>query len=227
MHRTLKFLIFMLLYVGAGVVAFSQNPPGGYGPGVGATPGGSNTQIQFNNNGVLAGSPNLTTNPGGFPSLAVTGVGGSGTTMSVTAASSGQLTALLVTGSNGNNLPVIDAVQGGTSPAFGVRSYSYGTTTNCSVNSASPAACGGAAAGSFVVPTTTTAYTINTTVIHAASRIFLFPHIDTRDLPGAPTCVVPAITAAPVVSGIVAATSFSITITSTTGQTCWDYLVID
>lgn len=227
MHRAQKFLIFMLLYVGVGVVAFSQSPSGAYNsPAIGGA-GGSNTQIQYNNNGILAGSANLTTNPGGFPSLAVTGVGGSGTTMTVTAASSGQLTALLVTGSNGNNLPVIDVVQGGTSPAFGVRSYSYGTTTNCSVNSASPAACGGAAAGSFVVPTTTTAYTVNTTAIHAASRIFLFPHTDTRDLPGAPTCVVPAITAEPVVSGIVAATSFSITIASTTGQTCWDYLVMN
>ncbi|HEV2987866.1 MAG TPA: hypothetical protein VG759_05455, partial [Candidatus Angelobacter sp.] len=47
----------------------------------------------------------------------------------------------------------------------------YATLTNCSVNSVSPAACVAAPAGAFVVPTTTTTYTVNTTAVTAKSRI--------------------------------------------------------
>jgi len=102
----------------------------------------------------------------------------------------------------------------------------YSTATNCSVNSVSPAACSAAAAGSFVVPTTTATYTVNTTAVKAASRIFLIPHTDARDLPSAPTCT--AVASGFVgVSAIVAATSFTFALPSTTGQTCWDYWIVN
>jgi hypothetical protein len=106
-------------------------------------------------------------------------------------------------------------------------SGTYGTQANCAVNSVSPAACGAAASGAFVVPTTTTSYTVNTTAVTANSVVILFPRTNTGNLPGTPTCVVPAITAEPVQSAIAAGTSFTITIASTTGQTCWNYWVIN
>ena len=87
----------------------------------------------------------------------------------------------------------------------------YGTLTNCAVNSVSPAACGSAAAGAFVIPTTTATYTVNTTAVTPYSVIILTPRTYTGDLPSAPTCVVPTITAEPVVSAIVAGTSFTMT----------------
>ena len=103
----------------------------------------------------------------------------------------------------------------------------YFTNTNCAVNSTSPAACGSAAAGAVVVPTLTTTYTINTTAVTAHSRILLMPMTFAGDLPSSPTCVAPAITSAASVSAISAGTSFTIALTSTTGQTCWQYWIVN
>lgn len=104
---------------------------------------------------------------------------------------------------------------------------SLSTATNCAVNSVSPAACGAAASGGVVVPTTTTTYTINTSAVTSHSRIFLMPMSFAGDLPSAPTCVVPAITAEPTVSAISAGVSFSFALASTTGQTCWQYWIVN
>jgi len=233
------------------ITSFTDSRPDYFMAG-GSTPGGSNTQFQYNNNGVLAGASGLTTNGTsvGFngngtitstpPFSAAANVGwkfclytnqacqGVATTTDVfyTAFSwfsfFASLPANNASGSTPDSNAVVSIKNDGT-----IFAKAYSTATNCSVNSVSPAACSAAAAGSFVVPTTTTSYTVNTTAVHAASRIFLFPHTDTRDLPGTPTCVAPAITAEPVVSATVAATSFTITIASTTGQTCWDYWIVN
>jgi hypothetical protein len=96
------------------------------------------------------------------------------------------------------------------------------TATNCAVNSVSPAACGSAAAGAVVVPTTTTTYTVNTTAVTAASRIQLQPRTYAGDLPSTPTCVAPASGWAPI-TAVVAGTSFTFSLPSTSGQTCWNY----
>jgi hypothetical protein len=101
-----------------------------------------------------------------------------------------------------------------------VAAQGYLTTTNCAVNSASPAACGSATSGAVVIPTTTTTYTVNTTQITAASRIQLTWLTFASNLPSAPTCVAPSTTTMPTISNIVAGTSFTIALTSTTGQTC-------
>ncbi len=103
----------------------------------------------------------------------------------------------------------------------------YSTATNCAVNSVSPAACGSAAAGAFVVPPTTTTYTVNTTAVTSHSRITLTPITFAADLPSSPTCVVPLITTPWSVSAIVAGMSFTVTLTSTTGQTCFMYYIVD
>ncbi len=103
---------------------------------------------------------------------------------------------------------------------------SLSTANNCAVNSVSPAACGSAASGAFVVPTTTTTYTVNTTAVTAASRIFLMPTTDASNLPSAPTCVAP-VAGAVVQSARVAATSFTFTLPSTTGTTCFNYWIVN
>ena len=103
----------------------------------------------------------------------------------------------------------------------------HSTATNCAINSASPGACGSASAGAFVVPTTTATYTVNTTAVTSHSRILLTPITFAADLPSTPTCVAPLITAPWSVSAIVAGTSFTVTLTSTTGQTCFYYVIED
>lgn len=108
-----------------------------------------------------------------------------------------------------------------------VNTTAYQTATNCAVNSASPAACGSAAAGAVVIPTTTTTYTINTTAVTAASRIQLTWLSFASNLPSAPTCVAPSPTTHPTVSAISAGVSFTIAMTSTTGQTCPMFQIVN
>jgi hypothetical protein len=96
----------------------------------------------------------------------------------------------------------------------------YATTTNCAVNSTSPAACGSAASGAVVIPTTTTTYTIDTSAVTVHSRIQLTWLSFASDLPSSPTCVAPSASAEPTVSAVSAGTSFTISLASTSGQTC-------
>jgi parallel beta-helix repeat protein len=120
---------------------------------------------------------------------------------------------------------------GSTTPNTGVfttlTGATHNTSTNCAVNSVSPAACGSAAAGAFVVPTTTTTYTVNTSAVTTHSRIFLQPITFASDLPSTPTCVAPLLTSDYSISALVNATSFTMALTSTTGTTCWMYFIVD
>lgn len=108
-----------------------------------------------------------------------------------------------------------------------IKGASFGTNTNCAVNSVSPAACGSATSGAFVVPTTTATYTVNTSAVTAASRIFLEPMSFAGNLPSTPTCVVPTTPFISTISAISAGVSFTFTLPSTTGQTCWQYWVVN
>jgi hypothetical protein len=103
----------------------------------------------------------------------------------------------------------------------------YQSLTNCAVNSVSPAACGSAPSGAVVIPTTTTTYTINTTAVTAHSRIQLTWLSFASDLPGGPTCVAPVSTTEPTVSAVSAGVSFTITLGSTTGQTCPMFQIVN
>jgi hypothetical protein len=142
--------------------------------------------------------------------------------------SNGSSTLFSVTTSFGTwNFINIGAGGAGTGAFTTLTASTLNTTTNCAVNSASPAACGSAAAGAVVVPTTTTTYTVNTTRVTADSRIFLFPMSFAGNLPSAPTCVAPATTSVATISAITAATSFTFALPSTTGQTCWEYLIFN
>lgn len=111
--------------------------------------------------------------------------------------------------------------------ASSIKVGAYLTGTNCAVNSVSPAACGAASSGAVVVPTTTATYTINTTAVTATSRIFLQPTTDASNLPSAPTCVTPLLTSLILQSARVAGTSFTFTLPSTTGTTCFNYWIVN
>jgi hypothetical protein len=107
------------------------------------------------------------------------------------------------------------------------QSNAIATTTDCEVNSVSPAACVAACAGSFVVPTTTTTYTVNTTCPTTNnSKYILMPRTDATGLPSAPTCVTPAITSSWSRSAHVNSASFTMALPSTAGQTCWDFFIV-
>lgn len=95
------------------------------------------------------------------------------------------------------------------------------TNSNCAVNSVSPAACGSAIVGVIAVPTTTTTYTVNTTAVTANSRIHLQQITDNTGIPSSPTCT--GTTANPIQSARVAATSFTFTLASIAGVTCFNY----
>jgi hypothetical protein len=107
----------------------------------------------------------------------------------------------------------------------GASSPAYSTATNCAVNSASPAACGSAAAGVIAIPTLTTTYTVNTSAVTANSRIILQEITDNTGIPSAPTCVSTAGNIE--IASRVAATSFTVALTSVTGITCYNYWIVD
>lgn len=103
-----------------------------------------------------------------------------------------------------------------------------GTVTDCEANSISPAVCGDAPAGAFVVPTTTTSYSVSTTAISPRAHIFIQARTDNTGLPSSPTCVAPASgfagVSARLTNGV--SGSFTLTLPSTVGTTCWDYWIV-
>lgn len=153
----------------------------------------------------------LKTNNTAFTTAATTAIGTSGATIP------------LLNGANTFSGTQIATTWSGTV----IKGAGYQTAANCAVNSVSPAACGSAAAGAVVVPTTTVTYTVSTSAATTTSRIFLFPMSFASNLPSAPTCVVPAITAEPTISAISNGVSFTFTLASTTGQTCWSYFIVN
>lgn len=136
-------------------------------------------------------------------------------------------------GSNPTSTFTCQHQSGGTSGAArvsfpdGIEAGSYRSNSNCAVNSASPAACGSASAGAFVIPAATTSYTVLTSAVTANSVILLTPRTYTANLPSSPTCVVPAVTSGYVVSAISAGKSFTVTLPSTAGKTCWNYTIMN
>jgi hypothetical protein len=109
---------------------------------------------------------------------------------------------------------------------FNGQGQSFAGVNNCQVNSVSPAACGNAWIGSFVVPTTTTTYTVNTTGVTANSVIAIEARTFAGNLPSTPTCVAPA-SSLYYVSAVVAGTSFTLTLPSTSGTTCFSFRIDD
>jgi hypothetical protein len=129
------------------------------------------------------------------------------------------------TGAAGNKLGSMNLATITASTA--VNAATYLTASNCNVNGVSPAACGAAAAGVVVVPTTTATYTVNTTAVTANSRIQVWPITDNSGVSGAPTCTAPPTPFIAYPSGRTAATSFTFALPSTTGTSCWNYSIIN
>lgn len=106
----------------------------------------------------------------------------------------------------------------------GSNSPAYSTATNCS-SSASPAVCGSAAAGSFVLPAAATTVTVNTTKVTANSQIIVV-NDDSLGTKLSVTCNTALDQV--FVSGRVAATSFTITGTApVTNPNCYSYLIVN
>lgn len=109
-----------------------------------------------------------------------------------------------------------------------VNMISLATATNCNPGSSvSPAACSSASSGVIVVPTTTTTYTVNTTAVTANSRIILEPITDNSGITGSPTCVAPPTPFTAYPSARSAGTSFTFTLPSTAGASCWNYILVN
>ncbi len=221
MKTLLATLLSCFLIFCAGIPFYGQQA-GSLPAGGGGAPGGSNFQIQYNNNGAFGGSSVISTNPAGT-SLTVTGVNGQSPTMSVTSPGSGQVTVLQLTGSAANTQPVLN-VSGGSGL---IQSVVYGTATNCS-SSASPAVCGSAAAGSFVIAAGATTVTVNTTAVTANSSIIPIED-DSLGTKLSVTCNTATAVPEPNVTARVAATSFSvaITVTPVTNPKCYSYFIVN
>lgn len=103
----------------------------------------------------------------------------------------------------------------------------YLTTTNCS-SSASPAVCGSASAGSFVIAAAGTTVTVNTTAVTANSQIEIQPD-ESLGTKLSVTCntLISAVIS-PVITARVAGTSFTVTIPGTglvTNPACYSYTI--
>ena len=99
-------------------------------------------------------------------------------------------------------------------------------TGPCLLTSAvSPLACIAQDNGTVAVPATTTTYTINTTRMLANSRVFIVPTQDNAGIPGAPTCAVPAQPFA-IQTARVAGTSFTFSLPSNAGITCFTWWIL-
>ena len=185
----------------------------GFSAGNNLTSGGSNTIVGNNNGGVVStGSNNV-----------VIGVGLTG----ITATSSNQLDIMDVIVGTGMNVPATSVVtnQGTWS------SLLYATKTNCS-SSASPAVCGGAAAGSVALPTNavSSSLVVDTTAVTANSQIF----VQADDTLGTKLSVTCNSTAATLAGGLAitartAGTSFTIAnnIAVTTNPLCVSYWIVN
>ncbi len=110
-----------------------------------------------------------------------------------------------------------------------INSATYSTATNCS-DSAGAAACGSAAAGSFVIDAAATSVTVSTTAVTANSQIFVQEDSSLGTRLGV-TCNTQSILVLgpPVITARTAGTSFTISIVigPTTNPACYSYHVIN
>jgi hypothetical protein len=106
------------------------------------------------------------------------------------------------------------------------KASTYGTATACA-SAASPAVCAAAPSGFVVVAAAATTVVVDTSVVTAASQIFL-QEDSSLGTALSVTCNVTPATAPPTVSARVAATSFTITTTTpTTNPRCFSYHLVN
>lgn len=92
-------------------------------------------------------------------------------------------------------------------------------------SAASPLACGSATQGKVAIPVSQATYTVNTTGVYSGAIITLTPTTDNTGIPGAPSCVLPTLTADPSISATSAGVSFTIAETSTASITCYAWKI--
>lgn len=191
----------------------------------GGSPGGTNGQLQFNNNGAFAGSTQITVSNSGT-ALAITGVNSQPNAVTIASAGSGQQNTLVLTGAASNGQPILTITANGeTGP--GLQSYSYATATNCS-SSASPAVCGSAASGSVTLAAAATTEVVNTTAVTANSQILL-TRDDSLGTKLSVTCNTATVVGTIRVSARTGGTSFTIAVDTTpaTNPLCLSYTIVN
>jgi hypothetical protein len=149
----------------------------------------------------------------------------------LTLGGSGNGTGALALAGNSGGTCTLGANATATLATFGcpVNAAAYLTATNCQLGgatgTASPAACGSAAAGKVAIPASQTTYTFSDTAVTAASIVIVQQVTDCAGLPSAPTCS--ATTTSPVESSRVAGTSFTVTLTSVAAVTGIQYWIVN
>ncbi len=108
-----------------------------------------------------------------------------------------------------------------------IQAPAYVTTSNCS-SSASPAVCGSASAGSFVIAASGTAVTVNTTAVTANSQIFI-QEDETLGTKLSVTCNTGILANPPAITARTAAASFAVGITAglAVNPVCFSYYIIN
>lgn len=103
----------------------------------------------------------------------------------------------------------------------------YKTRTNCS-SAASPAVCGAAAAGSFVIAAAGTSVVVNTTAVTANSQIFV-QEDETLGTKLGVTCNTGILANPPAISARTAGTSFTVSITAglAVNPVCFSYHIVN
>jgi hypothetical protein len=240
--RNLKSRLILMVTLLTGVLflfyaaSHGQTPAGAYNsPSLGGgstSPGGSNTQIQYNNAGAFGGVGGFTFNSGTGSILFTPPVsggnfqinsnGGNTNTFEVLDAGNGRAVILVDAGSGADTVTVGNNVGVG-----GIKTNTFLTSNNCGVSSASPAACGSAAAGLVAVPVAATTYTVNTTNATANSEIFIVQ--DTSTAAGTRLSVTCNTTAnTPLLTAKVGATSFTFSLTApVTNPACFSYFIVN
>ena len=201
---------------------------------------GVDGQVIFNKQGQETGDTGLTYvhgasesltiggNTGGDPGNAVLNVSGkAGSTSAISCGNTGlgactlnifgttTVSTLTQSGASGNGTVASNGAWSATA---------YQTATNCA-SSASPAVCGSAAAGMFVLPAAATSVTVNTTAVTANSEIIVF-NDDSLGTRLSVTCNTGLDNV--LVSARVAGTSFSITGSApVTNPNCYSYLIMN
>src|SRR5437899_1877115 len=170
----------------------------GFGGSGGGTPGGSNTQVQYNNNGAFGGAASATINPAGnYLTVSINNAGAA---------------ALQLTNAAGGNTRVLNAGANVfvTNQGDLANLNTLATLNNCS-SSASPAVCGAAPAGSVVIAAAATTVQVNTTAVTANSQILVFRD-DSLGTKLSVTCNTATVIGEIKVSARTAATNFTITV---------------
>lgn len=218
-RKSTLLLIVTMLSLATFLPALQSGVGGGgqsnVGGGGGGTPGGTNTQVQYNNNGAFGGATGLTwTN------------GTNTLTLGIPSTSAGLLT--IIGAGNGQQLSANNTQFGNNTLTWtgpGITVSAYGTLTNCS-SSASPAVCAAAPSGSVVVAAAATTEVVNTTAVTASSQIQLTfdSSLGTKLSVTCNTTVVQG-----TVSARTGGTSFTITVPTapTTNPACFSYTIVN